>query len=140
MSPIELLAYEHSCTKAITIKQPWAWLIIHGSKDVENRNWPTSYVGKLFIHASRTFDQAGFEHVQRSGLWCFHNSETFLKGGIIGIVDIFGCTDCDDSEWFEGPYGFLLANAKIVKFTPCRGQLGIWDIHHPDVNPFKFRR
>nr|WP_254884213.1 MULTISPECIES: ASCH domain-containing protein [unclassified Bacteroides] len=25
--------------KAITIKQPWASLIVHGIKDIENRSW-----------------------------------------------------------------------------------------------------
>jgi hypothetical protein len=137
MSPLQQLAYEHNCTKAITIKQPWAWLIIHGDKDIENRKWYTDHVGKVFIHASQSFDQDGFEYVQRKGLWQFNNSERFYKGGIVGIVELSGCTKFDPSEWFEGPYGFLLANPKPVKFTPCRGQLGIWDINHPDVNPFK---
>ena len=31
--------------KALTIKQPWAWAILHGGKDIENRNWFTSVAG-----------------------------------------------------------------------------------------------
>ena len=137
MSPLQQLAYEHSCTKAITIKQPWAWLIIHGTKDVENRTWYTDYRGPVFIHTSRLFDQDGFHYIRRKRLWTFNNGEDFKLGGIIGFVDIIGCTTHYDSEWFEGPFGFVLANPKAVTFTPCRGQLGIWDINQPDVNPFK---
>ena len=140
MTTLQQLAYAYSCTKAITIKQPWAWLIIHGDKDVENRTWHTNYVGKAFVHASRTFDQDGFEYVKRKGLWHFTNGETFHKGGIIGMIDITGCTRSDPSEWFEGPCGFLLSNPKAIPFIPCRGQLGIWDINHPDVCPFNKHR
>lgn len=136
MTPLQQLSYKHNCSKAITIKQPWAWLIIYGDKDVENRTWYTEYVGSVFVHASKTFDQNGYEYIKRHGLWRFTNGETFRKGGIIGIVEILTCTKHDSSDWFEGPYGFLLANAKPVPFTSCRGQLGIWDINHPDVNPF----
>lgn len=41
--------------KAISIKQPWASLIAHGIKDIENRTWkcPQKYIGKMvLIHAS----------------------------------------------------------------------------------------
>ena len=41
--------------KPITIKQPWASLIVHGIKDIENRTWPCpdKYIGqKILIHAS----------------------------------------------------------------------------------------
>jgi len=40
--------------KIISIRQPWAALIVSGIKDVENRTWPTRYRGQLLIHASRT--------------------------------------------------------------------------------------
>ena len=37
--------------KAISIRQPWAWLIVNGYKDVENRIWATSLRGRVLIHA-----------------------------------------------------------------------------------------
>ena len=37
--------------KAISIRQPWAWLIVNGYKDVENRTWKAKYTGALLIHA-----------------------------------------------------------------------------------------
>ncbi|MGC5012562.1 hypothetical protein ACLQ2R_17500 [Streptosporangium sp. DT93] len=45
--------------KAITIKQPWAWAIAHGGKDVENRTWGTSHTGLLAIHAGAAWAKEG---------------------------------------------------------------------------------
>ena len=42
--------------KVISIKQPWASLIIYGYKSFEFRGWQTKYRGDLLIHASKTFD------------------------------------------------------------------------------------
>ncbi len=49
---------------ALSIRQPWAWLIINGYKDIENRSWPTNYRGTFFIHASKTFDNTGYKIVK----------------------------------------------------------------------------
>ena len=38
--------------KVIVIRQPWAWLIVNGFKDIENRSWATRYRGSLLIQAS----------------------------------------------------------------------------------------
>lgn len=35
--------------KAITIRQPWASLIVHGIKDIENRSWQTNFRGRVLI-------------------------------------------------------------------------------------------
>lgn len=40
--------------KALSIKQPWASLIAHGIKDIENITWKTQFRGRIFIHASGT--------------------------------------------------------------------------------------
>ncbi|HDU8694716.1 TPA: ASCH domain-containing protein, partial [Morganella morganii subsp. morganii] len=39
--------------KAISIRQPWAWLIVNGHKDIENRSWRTKYRGQVLVHASQ---------------------------------------------------------------------------------------
>lgn len=38
--------------ETLSVKQPWASLIVCGAKDVENRTWTTPYRGRLLIHAS----------------------------------------------------------------------------------------
>jgi predicted transcriptional regulator len=43
--------------KAISIRQPWAQLVVEGVKDIENRNWFTMHRGRLYIHASKTFEK-----------------------------------------------------------------------------------
>ena len=40
--------------KALSVHQPYAWLIVHGHKPVENRGWATPYRGRLAIHAGLT--------------------------------------------------------------------------------------
>ena len=53
--------------KALSIRQPWAWAIIHAGKDVENRSEAAVKVmagavgQRIFIHAARTFSRAAFE-------------------------------------------------------------------------------
>jgi len=38
--------------KTLSVKQPWAYLLCAGIKDIENRTWKTNYRGRVFIHAS----------------------------------------------------------------------------------------
>lgn len=45
---------------ALTVQQPWAWLIVKGYKPIENRTWRTDFRGRLVIHAGKTFDTAGY--------------------------------------------------------------------------------
>lgn len=48
---------------ALSIKQPWAWLIVHGIKDIENRHWRTKFHGRFFVHASKSFDVSGYNWI-----------------------------------------------------------------------------
>jgi hypothetical protein len=50
--------------RALTVQQPWAWAIVHGGKDVENRTQAWSYRGPLAIHAGARWSEDG----GRSGL------------------------------------------------------------------------
>ncbi len=45
--------------KCLSVRQPWASLIIRGTKDVENRTWDTDYRGRLAIHASKRRETEG---------------------------------------------------------------------------------
>ncbi|NBF09766.1 ASCH domain-containing protein [Pseudomonas sp. Fl4BN1] len=78
--------------KALSIRQPWAWLIIHGGKDVENRSWHTKYRGRFLVHASKgmtrgEYDEA-LELVQDIGSMelyrRFPSFEALQRGGITG--------------------------------------------------------
>ena len=38
--------------KVLSIKEPWASLIMNGTKRIETRSWKTKYRGEIYIHAS----------------------------------------------------------------------------------------
>ena len=37
----------------ISVRQPWAWLIMNAGKDIENRTWRTDVRGRVLIHAAK---------------------------------------------------------------------------------------
>jgi len=115
--------------KALSISQPWAWLIAHGYKDVENREWYTDYRGPLIIHASRTWSQSGFEFIiERMDLWV-PEKEKYVFGALIGMVDMIDCVDQYQSKWFFGSWGFVFENAQIFQNPiPYSGHLKLFDV------------
>lgn len=128
---------------AISVRQPWAWLIVNGYKNVENRTWRRNFTGPIAIHASQKIDveaqQAMFQglHPVDSD---FHLppgcAERFIEdtrskpmlGGLVGVAEITGCVSDLDSPWFVGPYGFTLDNARPGPFVAMPGKLGIFRI------------
>jgi hypothetical protein len=113
--------------KCLSIKQPWADAIVHCGKDIENRSWPTSYRGPVLIHASKSDDLLWREgrFLSRYGA-CL--PEQRRRGGIIGIAEIVDCVTESESPWFDGPFGFVLANTRPLPFTPLRGRLGLFNV------------
>ena len=115
--------------KAISIQQPWAWLIVNGYKDLENRTWATKYRGRVLIHAPKTVDKTGFqaqrEWVQASGIQIPDDLPT---GAIVGEATITGTVTASHSPWFEGPVAIELADAvAYAEPIPARGQLGVYE-------------
>lgn len=124
--------------KALSIQQPWAWLIVNGYKRVENRTWRTDYRGPVLIHAGKKMDADGYGWV-RTHFPRIHLPESFELGGIVGRASITGCVAArqahlltyDERRWFFGEWGFLLENAATLPFRPLRGQLGLFEV--PDA-------
>jgi len=116
--------------KALSIRQPWAWLIVNGYKDIENRTWSTDFRGRVYVHAGRRIEPGDFpeqrDYIRESGLIL---PEEPPLGAIVGEVTITDCVDTSYSPWFCGPYGFLLSSPVAYKDPiPYRGQLGFFDI------------
>lgn len=110
---------------ALSIQQPWAWLIANGFKDIENRDWPTKVRGVFGIHAGKKIDTAAIAYIRRA----FPDialPETFETGGIVGRAVITGCVTEHTSRWFTGKYGFVLAEQRPMPLIPCRGMLGFF--------------
>lgn len=140
---------------ALSIKQPWAWLIAKGYKDIENRTWPakvggTPFRGRIFIHASKIVDHRGaiwlWDHKERLGIqeyvleWT-QICNSWKEPAIIGEVDLMGYFHSTDigipatkSPWFTGPYGFVLKNPLLYgKPIPCKGALRFFDPGITDI-------
>lgn len=45
--------------KVLSVKQPWAALLVNGIKDIENRTRRTTFRGRILIHASKA-QRSGF--------------------------------------------------------------------------------
>ena len=125
---------------ALSIRQPWAWLILHGGKDVENRTWRTNFRGPVLIHAGATMTRADYEaavlfcaasSLPRDGSHLFFPTFDELKeqrGGIVGSVEIVDCVSFSRSPWFTGDFGFVLKNPKPLPFMPCKGALNFFEV------------
>jgi hypothetical protein len=118
--------------KALSIRQPWAWLIVNGHKDVENRTWRTAFRGEALIHAGQRLTAAAIHRIR----WEFPDvplPETYELGGIVGRVSIIDCVMVMHSRWFEGPWGLVLRNPAVLPFSPCKGRLGFFDVDSAGV-------
>jgi len=120
--------------KAISVRQPWAWLLFHG-KPVENRNWLTLYRGALAIHAAKgsTWDEyeaarlfvRGFDP-ELAGL--IPHPESLIRGAVIGTVKQTGCVIEHPSPFFTGKYGHVYEEAHEFAIPiPAKGALGLWE-------------
>lgn len=112
--------------KALSIQQPYAWQVIYGGKDIENRDWQTNHRGTIAVHAP----------IKR------HSSSEFPRGSlrppeeelgfqsIIGFVDIVDCVEKHHSKWRgSAGYGFVLENPRpLLKPIPCVGAQKFWEV------------
>jgi len=125
---------------ALSLKQPWAALLVHGLKTIEVRRWPTARRGRILIHAARVPDN-------RPQAWAYVPPQWLetaqLLGGIIGVGDL---TDCctyrtleafqadqsrhlNDPSWFQVPlYGFVFANLMVLPFRPYPGWIRFFPV------------
>lgn len=115
---------------ALSVRQPWAWLIVNGFKDVENREWNTNFRGQVLIHAGKKYGGAEKKDAEIvRAEFGIEIPETLELGGIVGGVEIVDCVRESDSPWYrEDGYAFVLRNAEVLPFRPVRGQLGFFNV------------
>ena len=139
--------------KALSLKQPWAWLMCAGYKDIENRQWhlPANFTlpQRIHVHAGNKVDDEGaiwlWENKERLGIqgcmlqWT-EICNTWKRGALIGEMDIVGQLTHSDNKWFFGKYGFLTANPKLYdEPIPCKGKLGFFTPELTEVSVFKLK-
>ncbi len=146
--------------KALSIKQPWSWLICTGYKDIENRDWKIgrnprhgqyssidvanftiSLPERIYVHAGKVGDfnndtlaflRGAAQLDANVMIQCSNAMISSQFGAIIGEVDIVDCITESKSPWFVGKYGFVLANSTLYdKPIPYRGQLGFFEVNLP---------
>ena len=142
--------------KALSIRQPWAWAIIHAGKDIENRSWPTKMRGRFLVHASQGMTSEEYEdfrelyegmiipgdrslppHRRPKRPDATPSFEDLQRGGVIGSVELVDCVEgtiFNGNPWFFGPWGFVLTNPKPLPFAPLKGKLGFFEAEMPDTN------
>lgn len=126
--------------KALTIKNPWAYLIATGTKTVENRSRRTHYRGKVLLHSSKQMDNryrdmsTMFTYDQWLAL-TLQQQEKCVSGilhmsAIIGEAEIVDCIENSKSVWAEpGQWHWIIKNAVMYEkpILNVKGQLGIWN-------------
>lgn len=130
---------------ALSVRQPWAWAIIHAGKDIENRSWSAriaalrtalAFRGPVCIHAAKGMTRDEYESAEytiaTAGRASTPSPHELLRGGIIGTVEIVDVVRKSSSPWFFGSVGLVLANPTPVEFIPCTGALGFfkWQPNH----------
>jgi hypothetical protein len=125
--------------KAITVRQPWAWLIIHGGKNIENRSWYSAYQGYLVIHAASKMSRSEYEDARDfvrtfdPELACkIPHHESLAYGYVLGTVQQIGCVKHHDSPWFQGEFGHVYRMpSELIVPIPAVGHLNLWDWEVP---------
>lgn len=136
--------------KALSVRAPWWWFILHGGKDIENRDWPTKFRGTIYLHVGKWWNEAeirddllDIERIVGAVNMPVAHPDSWLKpfcGCIVGKVDIADCVRESDSPWFFGDFGFVLANpVALSKPIPFKGALGFFEIPD-DVHVCEYHR
>ena len=127
--------------KVLSVRQPYASLLVNGTKDVENRSRRTNFRGTVLIHASAKLHEimngigskiylVGANPTEQKIIETYNIVKTDLCGCIIGSVDIVDCVQNHPSEWAEkGQWHWVCANARKFEhpIRNVKGKLGIWE-------------
>lgn len=129
--------------KALTICQPYAELILRGEKRVENRTWPTSYRGRMYVHAGKSREWWDAETDAKR----FPNA---AWGAVVAIATLADCINHGDlfgphRKWDEkypwlrehahtfGPWCWVLTDVTPIGPWPWRGAQGLFEINEAEL-------
>lgn len=122
--------------RALSIRQPWAELILLGRKRYELRRWKTSYRGPILVHAAQRIEKLA---ASEAGLAI----DRLATGAFVGQVDIVDCEPstpeiADElrqahayfSEWVPNLYAWKLEQPlQMPEPIPYRGSLGLFRVY-----------
>ncbi|MEO0829179.1 MAG: hypothetical protein AAFY03_01815 [Pseudomonadota bacterium] len=122
---------------ALSVRQPWAWAILHGGKVIENRSLGAIRAGAMdcrpiALHAAAGLKEEEFRwgawRLQRHGVVC-PRPEDLPRRAIIGQVRVVDIITQSDSPWFGGEAGLVLADPEPCDPIPAPGALGYFSWH-----------
>ncbi len=128
--------------RLLTVRQPWAWAIVHSTKRIENRSWSTPYRGPLLIHAGklrsrREYDDSVDYLRKRIGRAWIPAFDEIESGGIVGcaeIVDVLPNGSRPKNKWAQaGAFGWHLARVRSLPFVKLTGRLGLVGLNAAEV-------
>lgn len=119
---------------ALSVRQPWAWAIIHGGKDIENRSAAAVRhglcPGRIAVHAAKGMTRHEYEAARNMmvgiGVACPGPAD-LVRGAIIGAVTVTSIVGEHESPWFFGPRGLVLADAIACRVVAASGSLGYFE-------------
>jgi hypothetical protein len=127
--------------KALSLKQPFAWLIANGYLLVDDRSWGTQYRGPILIHASKGLYEEYYQYIKRHTDVPIPDRDKLEYGGVVGIAKLVLCSkpgelpagiSREQRAHFGGVhqeyYGFLFEQATPLPLMPCAGKLGIFEV------------
>ena len=130
--------------KVLTIKQPWATLIMQGDKRFEFRSWQTKYRGDLLIHAGRGIDKEAMKRLEK------YIPEDIPTGKILGKVKLVDCVKMSPefkemllkenkniytASSFKENYGWQLENVEVFEKTiEAKEKLSLWEYDLKEIN------
>lgn len=143
----------------LSLRQPWAWAIMHAGKTIENRTWETSYRGHFWLHASKTMSReeyrAGVEQIEERCSLPVPSFWAMVRGAIVGRVTLTGIKHIDEvrvagdeaerrpllnlyhpdpGAWATGPWCFMLENPlPLDPILPCSGRQ-LWFPPPPELS------
>lgn len=117
--------------KALSIRQPWAWLIVQGHKKIENRTWGTKKRGRFLIHASSKRpsddDMAAAKEICDKLHIELPEKHEFVLGAIVGYATLCGTTTQSDDPFFFGPVGLQLKDCHAADPVRFKGALSFFN-------------
>lgn len=119
--------------KALSLKQPWAELVVSGRKTIEMRKWNTKFRGEFLVHASKNTNK------EREKEFGFENLPTGCIIGKATIVDVKKYKSQEEFEqdadkhfakgwWHPKAHGFILTNTQRLEPKPLKGKLNFFEV------------
>ncbi len=119
--------------KALSLKQPFAELILQGKKKIELRKWNTKFRGEFLIHTSKIPDK---KSMKKFGFKELPHGFIVGKAQLIDVKKYKTKKEHDKDKNLHlasnlwGNYGFILKDVKRIKPISAKGKLNFWEFNH----------